>query len=71
MNETNHSSIMKMNAYEMSLCFQDTWVLKLPWAKFVVGFDGKVYQVKCKMCNVIEGRGKAFSVEVGFVVKSC
>jgi hypothetical protein len=48
MNETNHSSIMRMNAYEMNLHFQDTWVPKLPWAKFVVGFDGRMYQVKCK-----------------------
>jgi hypothetical protein len=57
MNETNHSSIMRMNVYEMSLRFQDTWVPKLPWAKFVVSFDWRMYQVKCKMCNVIEGRG--------------
>jgi len=46
-----------MNAYEMNLCFQDTWVPKLSQAKFVVGFDGKVYQVKCKMCNVIQSWG--------------
>jgi transposase len=34
--------------------FQDTWVAKLPWVEYVVGVDGKVHQVKCKVCSKIE-----------------
>jgi len=30
----------------------------LPWEKNVVGFDGKVYQMECKMCSLIEGHDK-------------
>jgi len=44
--------------YEMNLCFQNTWVTKLPWAKSMVGVDGKVHQVKCKVYNKIKGHDK-------------
>ncbi len=39
--------------------FQDTnWVAKLPWAKVVVGCNGKLNMVCCKICNEIDGREK-------------
>jgi hypothetical protein len=34
--------------------FQDTWAAKLPWVEYVVGADGKVHQVQCKVCNKIK-----------------
>jgi hypothetical protein len=37
--------------YEMNLRFQNTWATKLHWAKSMVGVDGKVHQVKCKVYN--------------------
>jgi hypothetical protein len=34
------------------------WVMKLPWAKIVIGCDEKLIMVHCKMCNDIKGREK-------------
>ncbi len=36
----NSKKRKKMN--ELNRHFQDSWATKLPWAKFVVGVDGKV-----------------------------
>jgi hypothetical protein len=38
--------------------FQEMWVAKLPWAKVVMGCDGKLNMVCCKFCNEIDGREK-------------
>jgi hypothetical protein len=32
----------RKKAYEMNRHFQDTWVVKLPWAKYVLSSNGKV-----------------------------
>jgi hypothetical protein len=41
--ETNLASSKKLKKkYEMNYRFQDSWVAKLPWAKSIVGVDGKV-----------------------------
>ncbi len=37
--------------YELNMHFQANWAIKLPWAKFVLGFDGKVVQMECKICK--------------------
>jgi hypothetical protein len=52
------SSKKQKTLYEMNLCFQNTWAGKFPWAKSMVGDDGKVHQVKCKVYNKIEGCDK-------------
>jgi hypothetical protein len=44
--------------YEMNCRFQNSWGTKLPWAESIMGVDGKITQVKCKMCIIIEGRNK-------------
>jgi hypothetical protein len=44
--------------YELNCHFQNSWASKLPSAKFVMGVDGKVTHVKCKVCNVMERRNK-------------
>jgi hypothetical protein len=49
------NSKKRKKMYEMNCCFQNSWVAKLPWAKSIVGVDGKVTQVKRKACIVIEG----------------
>ncbi len=44
------------------------WVAKLPWAKAMVGCDGKFNMVCCKICNELDGREKLLvhkSMEVG------
>ncbi len=38
--------------------FQDMWAYRFPWAEAVVGEDGLVAQVQCKICNNIEGKPK-------------
>jgi hypothetical protein len=40
--------------------FQHRWAIKLFWAKCVLGFNGKVAQVQCKVCTWIEGKDKLF-----------
>jgi hypothetical protein len=42
----------------MNRRFQDIWVVKLPWTKFVLGSNGKVVQVRCKVCSLIGGKDK-------------
>jgi hypothetical protein len=44
--------------YELNRCFQNSWVAKLPCEKFVVGVDGKITHVKCKVYNVKERQNK-------------
>ncbi len=43
-------------AYEMNMHFQDTWVMKFPWAKSILGSNGKVVQIQCKVCSLINGK---------------
>ncbi len=48
----------KKKLYECNHYFQNLWITKLPWAKFVVGVKthGKVMQIECKVCNVNKSR---------------
>jgi hypothetical protein len=41
----------KKKTYELNMHFQANWAIKLPWVKFVLGFDGKVVQTECKICK--------------------
>jgi hypothetical protein len=50
------SSKKRKKNYELNCHFQDPWVVKLPWAESVVGTEGKVTQVKCKVGKVINGK---------------
>jgi hypothetical protein len=33
---------LKRKEYEINRTFKNIWVAKLPWAKFVIGSDGKI-----------------------------
>jgi hypothetical protein len=44
--------------YELNRHFQDSWAAKLPWVEVVVGVDGKITQVCCKICFDVEMREK-------------
>ncbi len=44
----------------MNKHFQDRWAIKLLWTKCVLGSNGKVAQVQCKVCTWIEGKDKLF-----------
>jgi hypothetical protein len=39
-------------------CFQDVWIIKFRWAKFVVDAHGKVHKVKSKVCTKITSKEK-------------
>jgi hypothetical protein len=45
-------------SYEKTRVFQNTWACHFPWAEAIVGEDGLVAQVQCKICNNIEGKPK-------------
>ncbi len=38
--------------------FQDIWVVKLPWAIAMMGPNGKLSMVKCKVCSSVENIDK-------------
>jgi hypothetical protein len=38
--------------------FQANWAIKFPWAKFGLGFYGRVVQTQCRICKWIEGKDK-------------
>jgi hypothetical protein len=48
----------RKKGYELNRHFQDSWAAKLPWAEAVMGIDGKVSQVRCKVCSFVERREK-------------
>ncbi len=48
----------KCKLYERFRKFQDTWMIELPWAKFVFDEKGEVQQVWCKVYTFIEGKQK-------------
>ncbi len=50
-------------AYEMNKHFQDIWIIKLAWVKFVMGSNGKVVYVWCKVCSFSDGKDKLFSYQ--------
>jgi hypothetical protein len=45
-------------SYEGNRHFQDSWAAKLPWVESVLGANGFVAQVKCRICSDVEGREK-------------
>lgn len=49
--------------------FQDAWSAKLPWAKFFVDVNGKVHQVRCKVCNKIEQKEKILAPKLDSLSK--
>jgi hypothetical protein len=46
--------------WELKRMFQDIWTKKLPWAEAVMGFNGKLSMVKCKVCSFVEKKDKLF-----------
>jgi hypothetical protein len=38
--------------------FQNVWAIKFPWAKVVIGVEGKMTQMRCRICNEAEKREK-------------
>jgi hypothetical protein len=53
----------------MNKHFQDTWAIKFPWAKSVMGSNDKVVQVRCKVCSFIDGKDKLLVVKLDFLWK--
>ncbi len=49
----------------------DVWSAKLPQVEFVVGVDGKVHQVKCKVCSKIQGKEELLALKLDSLWKHC
>jgi hypothetical protein len=38
--------------------FQNVWAIKFPWDIVVIGVEGKMIQMRCRICNEAEKRKK-------------
>lgn len=56
-------------AYKLNWHFQDSWAAKLSWDKAVMGVDGKISQVRYKMCIFVERQDKLLVVKIDFLWK--
>jgi hypothetical protein len=45
-------------SYDNTKKFQSKWATKVPWAEGVVSKDGMIILMKCKVCSLIEKKGK-------------
>jgi hypothetical protein len=61
--------LLILDAATASRHFQDSWAAKLPWAEAVMGADGRITQVWCKICSDIEGREKLFVPKIDSLYK--
>ena len=50
--------------YESNRQWQDVWAARHPWAESVLGADGQVRQVRCKVCSDVEGREKLLKPKI-------
>jgi hypothetical protein len=39
----------------------DSWAIKLPWTNMCLWSNGLLHNVKCKICNQVEGKDKLFA----------
>ncbi len=49
--------------------FQDTWACHFPWVKAIVGEDGLLAQVRCKICSNIERKPKLLALKFNTLQK--
>jgi hypothetical protein len=50
--------------YEINCHFENAWVVKSPWVESMVGANGQVHKVKCKIYNKIEGHNKFMELKL-------
>ncbi len=56
-------------SYEKTRVFQDMWACRFPWVEAIVGEDGLVAQVRCKICGNIEGKPKLLTPKLDTLQK--
>jgi hypothetical protein len=54
----------RRRTYEHNRHWQDPWAACLPWAESVLGRNGRVTQVRCKVCSEVEGREKLLAPKI-------
>jgi hypothetical protein len=64
-----HLASRKRKTYELNWHFQELWAAKGPWAKAVVGVDGCITHVRCKICTNVEGREKLLVPKIDSLMK--
>jgi hypothetical protein len=55
--------------YERNRHWQDSWAARLPWVESSLGRDGRVTQVRCKVCSEVEGREKLLAPKIDLLWK--
>jgi hypothetical protein len=50
--------------YVKNRVFQDVWIIKFRWAKFIVDAHGKVHKVKSKVCTKILSKEKLIALKL-------
>jgi hypothetical protein len=50
--------VQRQRTYEANWHWEDYWTARLRWVESVLGRDGRVVQVCCKICTDIEGLKK-------------
>ncbi len=48
----------KKMEWELNWIFQEVWATKLPWVEAMVGCDGKLNMVRCKICSELDEKEK-------------
>jgi hypothetical protein len=64
-----HKASRKRKTYELNRHFQDSWAAKCPWAEPVIGVDGRITQVCCRICTDVEGREKLLVPKIDSLMK--
>jgi hypothetical protein len=54
----------RRQSYKQNHHWQDSWAAKLPWAESVLGRDGSVMQVRCRICSEVEGHEKLLAPKI-------
>jgi hypothetical protein len=64
-----HEESRKRKNYELNKYFQDSWAAKCPWAEPVMGINGRITQVRYKICTDVEGREKLLVSKIDSLMK--
>jgi hypothetical protein len=60
---------LKKKLYEGTKRFQDVWIAKLSWAKFIIDDKDLEHQVRCKICTYVEGKEKLLILKLDTLLK--
>jgi hypothetical protein len=59
----------RKKSYKLSRHFKDLWATKLLWAEAIMGVDGRISQVRCKVYSFVEHRQKLLVPKIDLLWK--